>query len=860
MEDKILYKIILASLLHDIGKVYLRAQKDLPSNFVKENRDLYQPFFKGHYTHTHVLYTAKFIEDFRKFIPEYFLQSESADYSLINLAASHHKPNSPWQLIICEADKLSSAYERREFEEKVILKKGETSTDIPLLSLFEDIRFDNRWKEDKLENYHFAYKIAKLSPENIFAQERTTELASQKLYQEIINSFEEGFKRLPFKKERVDLWLESLTALMLEHFLFIPSATVGLSSTSTFEKIPSDISLYDHSYFTASLASTLYLYHKKTNSLNENQIKNRNLRKFLFIEGNFYGIQKFIFSSGGETRRWAAKLLRGRSFMVSLYTELVAEYILKKLELPFVSLLSSAAGKFLILAPNFEEVKVKLKNIEQKINDWLYEHYYGETSIGLVFVEAKPSDLLYSEGYNKLMKLLGRRSEERKYEKFDLTRYGGVKKDYFDKFSEYGVCKLCGKRPAVKEEIFIRKGQEEKIAVCLICNDQIKFGEKLVKNRYLLVYSHKTENTISSVPILDFFYIEFKNDLKLCEEKLRNLNLLHVWDLSFQKDEIETNCITLYPKKFINAYIPRDSSSKEILTFEELSRLSLKKKDGRFYGIDALGVLKADVDNLGIIFYRGFRETKRTFSRYLSLSRMLNFFFAYYLPYLCQKDFKNIYNVFCGGDDLFIIGPWYECYKFALKVNELFRKYVCENPAFTLSAGYVLTKPNLPITELAKRSERALKFAKNMGKNRLYIFKKDIMWTDIPELENLKTYLENLYEKEILSRTYLYKLNEIIEMVSKAKKMMNEAKEGKQIEVSLAYLAKELKSLIWPSLFYYFTVRNFDKKRLLKKEERSREMEKFLIRIKEALENYREAFRLPLWQILYSTRRVGHEL
>jgi len=37
-------------------------------------------------------------------------------------------------------------------------------------------------------------------------------------------------------------------------------------------------------------------------------------------------------------------------------------------------------------------------------------------------------------------------------------------------------------------------------------------------------------------------------------------------------------------------------------------------------------------------------------------------------------------------------------------------------------------------------------------------------------------------------------------------------------------------------------------------------MEKFLIRIKEALENHREAFRLPLWQILYSTRRVGHEL
>jgi len=175
----------------------------------------------------------------------------------------------------------------------------------------------------------------------------------------------------------------------------------------------SDISLYDHSYFTASLASTLYLYHKNTDSLTEQSIRKLDESKFLFIEGNFYGIQKFIFASGGETRKWAAKILRGRSFMVSMYSELVADYIMRQLGLPFVNLLYSAAGKFLIIAPNLSKVKEKLRDIENEINNWLYQYYYGETSIGLTYIEAKPEDFLYEDGYSQLLKRLGKKSEEK---------------------------------------------------------------------------------------------------------------------------------------------------------------------------------------------------------------------------------------------------------------------------------------------------------------------------------------------------------------------------------------------------------------------------------------------------------------
>jgi CRISPR-associated protein Csm1 len=42
----------------------------------------------------------------------------------------------------------------------------------------------------------------------------------------------------------------------------------------------------------------------------------------------------FLFAAGGEIRKQAAKLLRGRSFQVSLFTELTALRLLDELALP----------------------------------------------------------------------------------------------------------------------------------------------------------------------------------------------------------------------------------------------------------------------------------------------------------------------------------------------------------------------------------------------------------------------------------------------------------------------------------------------------------------------------------------------
>ena len=120
MVDTVL-KVQLAALFHDVGK-FAQGSLSLSQEYIERNADLYQPFNKsqGRHTHQHALYTAAFIEKFAKLLPE---ELNSPDWgegeredSFINLAAKHHKPETPLQWIVAQADRLSSGFDRVEFE------------------------------------------------------------------------------------------------------------------------------------------------------------------------------------------------------------------------------------------------------------------------------------------------------------------------------------------------------------------------------------------------------------------------------------------------------------------------------------------------------------------------------------------------------------------------------------------------------------------------------------------------------------------------------------------------------------------------------------------------------------------------
>lgn len=368
--DETIYKIALAGYLHDIGKFAERAHRpDEKSSglkpgfypdaqFLNNNADLYQPHFQGRYTHKHAVYTAAFIDQIEKLLPRQFNKGEwGLDDAFMSLAAGHHNPQSPLQWIIAIADRISSGFDRGEFESYNNEIKVKDYKKTRLLTIFEGLSVNDTWKEDDLAAFHYRYNLKELSPQNIFpvgdseAHQIESEQAS-KDYRDLFFSFIAALEKLEHK-QNIPLWFEHFDSLFMIYASHIPAATVGY--------VVPDVSLYDHSKTTSAIASALYLYHRDTDSLKEAEIKNHKPEKFLLINGDFYGIQDFIFSEGGGTGKASAKLLRGRSFYVSLISELAADMLCKHIGLPVSSMILNAAGKFTILAPNTERTRAIIR-------------------------------------------------------------------------------------------------------------------------------------------------------------------------------------------------------------------------------------------------------------------------------------------------------------------------------------------------------------------------------------------------------------------------------------------------------------------------------------------------------------------
>ena len=287
--DENIYKIAIAAFLHDVGKFAERASGERKDNekletgffpddeFLNNNMDLYQPHFQGKYTHKHAVYTAAFIDQLEKLLPKEFNQSQwGLDDPFINLAAGHHNPKTPLQWIIAMADRISSGFDRQEFEDynrEVNIKDYRKTR---LLAIFEGIKLNGQPKEDNLDSYRFRYPLKELSPENIFPVDREdyrvldSEEASieyKRLFFEFVSSLE-GL----IHKHYIPLWFEHFESLFLIYTSHIPAATVG--------NIVPDVSLYDHSKTTAALASAIYLYHLSNNDMKVEEICNYEDKKF----------------------------------------------------------------------------------------------------------------------------------------------------------------------------------------------------------------------------------------------------------------------------------------------------------------------------------------------------------------------------------------------------------------------------------------------------------------------------------------------------------------------------------------------------------------------------------------------------
>lgn len=851
-------RIALAAFLHDLGKFAERAGIPVDQETLDNNKQLYCPHpkaftdAKGHFTHIHAAYTGlamDLIEDTMPelkgadFAPFGSWKTKDADDSFINAAAKHHKPDSFLQWVIATADRVASGFDREEFEQYNEAEEG-TSTGknhytARQLTLFEQIHKTGLDKHD----FVYRYPLKPLSPESIFpvkasGYEQNDKEKAQAEYKQLWQSFILALTKLPKShRNNWSLWLDHFETVWGVYTQAIPSATAF--------NVRPDVSLYDHSRVTAALATALWRYHHEKDQTDVAAVKalkdqqtSWKERKFLLIQGDFFGIQDFIFASGGETNKRAAKLLRGRSFYVSLLSECAALKVLDVLDLPATSQVINAAGKFMIVAPNTDDAKHKLKLVRAELDQWFLQHSFGQAGVGLAWTEAsctdfkrgKPDDAGPSP-YKMLIEKLFKQLEIIKNQRFNLCnqpKESIVFGEYLNDFNkDMGVCKIDGRSPA--KHLF-----ENEDYICDLAIDQINTGTWLAKaERERILITRNTLNMEHSLKLTIFgYHISFaksEDDQGKFGAEAQSGNLLRAWDFSLPKaaDQALWNG---YARRNINAYVPRfdEAAAAEQdlgkygnetkLDWSEAKTLNhiacedkILQENHQWQGITALSTLKGDIDNLGNIFKDGLGN-EASFSKTAALSRQINNFFTVYLPWLCQSDdrYKDAYTVFAGGDDFFLIGPWLSQIKLASTLRQAFQAYVAANDQVHFSAGISTTKPGLPINQLGEMAEAALDKAKShnpekkeiVPKNAVSCFGQEMFWEELTALETRRERLNHLRQEMGLSKGYVYGLLTLIDMVEKVHEKPENA--------------------LWHSYFAYRTVRMLERNKQLGKDQRKR--------------------------------------
>lgn len=812
-------RVAFAAFLHDLGKLTERAGIYANHPNLEANQHHYCPFHNGGwFSHKHAACTALAMDDLEHHLPKLLAgdtfpfsprvpandksgERRDATDSLINAAAMHHKPDTFLQWCIATADRVASGFERDTFEKYNASKDREDYIRAELLTSFESL-FQKEAKEEN--DLLYRYQLRHLTAQSLFPvrkTDRTTEAAREE-YQKLWEGLLEGLEHIPTShRESWPLWLDHFDSLWLTYSHAIPSATAF--------GVKPDVSLYDHSKTTAALAVALWRYHHdlghdpKAVAARQRTRDDWDEDKFLLVQGDFFGIQDFIFGGRAETAKQAAKLLRGRSFFVSLMMECAALRVLDALDLPATSQVINAAGKFLIVAPNTQEIRETIKSLQQEFNKWFLDATLGVAGLGLAMTAVSANVFVKKDQFKTLLGSLWESLDRAKFQRQGLCGQVPPSPILNVDYSN-NVCAFDSRLPANATS------QDGKSANTLSL-DQIKAGELLAKreggNRILIFRDPGDDLGVSRGRLKTTF---FGYTIVLTTAKdasgnfgafARNGSLRRAFDIALPQ-AANIPVWSGYSRRLINAYVPvmkrrSDSDPRydgldfleagEIKTFEHLARDSQKiDSNGKVIGTSALGVLKGDVDNLGLIFQSALKEP--TFAKWAELSRRVNAFFSLWLPSLChvEEKFQDIYTIFAGGDDFFIIGPWNAVQSLAGHMRKEFGRYCANNAEIHFSAGYVMVKPGHPLRLMTERVEDALASAKQAkpgaqnvqenAKNAFSLHGQVVPWAEWKNVVAAEERLEKLSEKYQLSTGFRYGLLQLAEMAERVDRQPENAR------------------------------------------------------------------------------------
>lgn len=383
------------------------------------------------------------------------------------------------------------------------------------------------------------------------------------------------------------------------------------------------------------------------------------------VLGDFSGIQSFVFrpvpGAGGAARR-----LRSRSFRVSAYSELIMRWCLEKLSKGDPITLYSTGGRFLTAVKPFDGFQSVFEQMRAEVDAWAWNHFSGELIFHLAATKFDSGKLPYSAlreametaRSRPLAKALASGSLWSEHNFFQSAASGD------------GRCDACG----LTRHLHTNADAE---SICDACAKDEALGRKLPRTCWARLSSQSTGD-LSALGI----------NMELSEHQSGTHG--SEW-LAFDANGHSTK------RWHILRHLPAKGGIP--LDFGEIAELSPGSRKW-------LGYLRIDGDGAG----GQFADLQGDPRRFWALSRLLNSFFVDTANRLLSRDFPNIYPVYGGGDDLFVVGAWNQALDFALRLREELTRLTGHD--LTFSAGLSLSKPREHVLTHASLALKELESAK----------------------------------------------------------------------------------------------------------------------------------------------------
>ena len=610
MQDRQI-KLVIGSLLHDIGKV------------VNRSGDGRQHSISGY--------------DFLKEVHSDF------ERDILDCVKYHHAANirnaaidrNSLAYITYFADNVAAAIDRRESDE------AEDGFDrkVPLASVFNILNGNHG-------NSHYRRIMMDVKEQINYPTTEPCQM-DESFYNQVIDRIKNNLRGIEFNEE----YINSLLSILEATLSYIPS--------STSKRELADISLYDHVKMTAAVAECCYQYMQEHDITDYGEYLYKDDGKSLWSQSMFLlysmdisGIQSFIYTIGSKG---ALRGLRARSFYLELIMEHIIDELLNKLGLSRSCLIYTGGGHCYMLLPNTESVKETISNERQLVNQWFMKYFDTALYIADGYAECSAGNLKNEPqgSYSGLFRTASRRISEKKSHRYTAAEIIELNHRHREEKKE---CKVCHRAA--------RLNDEER---CPICAALEKLSGDILYQDYFIIMSDKDSEQDDFLPLPGGKCLRAGNS-----EKLRRLMESDGYVRSYTVNELYTGK-HVTTKLWIGRYTTGDTFAELAKKSEGIERIAVLRADvdnlgntfvngfkdtgeGRYETLSRTATLSRQLS----IFFKLHLNTVLANGESGVLS---------------QGGARDMCIIYSGGDDIFFVGAWNDVIDSFIDVRNALEKF-----------------------------------------------------------------------------------------------------------------------------------------------------------------------------------------